>query len=90
MTICLSFMTVDRLSKQFSQSFAFAQYSTELDMCVVGRGVHSSGSRKQHLLKAVILTCPQGSQSSHLNFTPPSTSFTPNSRADYGAPTLKV
>lgn len=57
----LSFMTVDRLSKQFCQISAFAQCNTELDMCVVGRGVHGSDSKKQHLLKAAILTCPQGS-----------------------------
>lgn len=86
--VCLSFMTVDRLSKQFSQMSAFARCSTELDTCVVGRGVHSSGSKKQHLLKAPILTCPQSCQSSHPNFTPPSTSFTPHSRAAYGAPAL--
>lgn len=67
---------------------AFARCSTELDTCVVGRGVHSSGSKKQHLLKAPVLTCPQSCQSSHPNFTPPSTSFTPHSRAAYGAPAL--
>lgn len=71
-SVCLSFMTVDRMSKQFSQISAFVHCSSELDLFVVEGSVHSPGSKKQCQLKAEILTCPQSSEA---NCTLPSTSF---------------
>lgn len=60
MSVCLSFMTVDRMSKQFSQISAFVHCGSELDLFVVEGSVHSLGSKKQCQLKTEILTCPQG------------------------------